>query len=167
MHLFVAGDVGRDELLEFVSSRSRVKDGAGGPIERLYPEEPTGVDASETTQAVRRRDSTLASPGARLGYYVLLELIGEGSLAHVFLDEHGDAIPFDARSTGGMPVGVPGTLAAMSRALDEYGTMSLAVLAVPAVRLARDGFVLDQGLDRKSTRLNSSHKSFSYAVFSL
>ncbi|MEO2004313.1 MAG: gamma-glutamyltransferase, partial [Candidatus Poribacteria bacterium] len=75
----------------------------------------------------------------------------------VFLDEHGDAIPFDARSTGGMPVGVPGTLAAMSRALDEYGTMSLAVLAAPAVRLARDGFVLDQGfageIDASKARL--------------
>lgn len=67
----------------------------------------------------------------------------------VFLDAHGDAIPFDERSTGGMPVGVPGTLAAMSRALDEYGTMSLADLAAPAIRLARDGFVLDRGFARE------------------
>jgi gamma-glutamyltranspeptidase/glutathione hydrolase len=63
----------------------------------------------------------------------------------VFLDENGDAIPFDERSTGGMPVGVPGTLAAIARALDEYGTMSLADLSAPAIRLARDGFVLDRG----------------------
>ncbi len=63
----------------------------------------------------------------------------------VFLDEDGDPIPFDERSTGGMPVGVPGTLAAMARALDEYGTMAFADLAAPAIRLARDGFSLDRG----------------------
>jgi gamma-glutamyltranspeptidase / glutathione hydrolase len=63
----------------------------------------------------------------------------------VFLDDDGEVIPFDERSTGGMPVGVPGTLAAMARALDEHGTMEFAALAAPAIRLARDGFVLDRG----------------------
>jgi len=41
-------------------------------------------------------------------------------------------------------VGVPGTLAAWQRALGAYGSMSLAQVLRPAIRLARRGFAVDE-----------------------
>ncbi len=61
----------------------------------------------------------------------------------IFLDDEGNPTPFGERVTGGNPVGVPGTLAAIARALDEYGTLTLAEALAPAIELARDGFVID------------------------
>jgi gamma-glutamyltranspeptidase / glutathione hydrolase len=43
-----------------------------------------------------------------------------------------------------MSVGVPGTLATWAEALDEYGTMSLARTLRAGIRVARDGFLVDQ-----------------------
>ena len=45
--------------------------------------------------------------------------------------------------TSGVSVGVPGTLATWKRALDRWGTRSLARSLRPAARLARRGFVVD------------------------
>lgn len=61
-----------------------------------------------------------------------------------FLDENGDPLPFfEERVPGGNSVGVPGTLYGVARALEEYGTLTLAEAVQPAVNLARDGFVID------------------------
>lgn len=43
---------------------------------------------------------------------------------------------------GGKAVGVPGWIEGMWYALEKYGTMSFAEVAVPAIRLAEEGFVL-------------------------
>ena len=40
-------------------------------------------------------------------------------------------------------MGVPGTLAATARPLEEYGTISLSEALQPAIRLARNGFTID------------------------
>jgi gamma-glutamyltranspeptidase / glutathione hydrolase len=57
----------------------------------------------------------------------------------------GRPIPFSPqRVTSGMAVGVPGTLAQWVQALDNYGTMSLSRLLRPAIKVARQGFVVDQ-----------------------
>lgn len=61
----------------------------------------------------------------------------------IFLDEEGNPVPFNDRSTGGNPVGVPGTLASTARALEEYGTISLEEALKPAIDLARRGFIVD------------------------
>lgn len=61
----------------------------------------------------------------------------------IFLDAEGNPTPFGERATGGNPVGVPGTLAAIARALEDYGTLTLAEALAPAIELARDGFVID------------------------
>jgi gamma-glutamyltranspeptidase/glutathione hydrolase len=45
-----------------------------------------------------------------------------------------------------LAAGVPGAVAGMSEALHRYGTMSLAQVMEPAIRLARDGFVVDAAL---------------------
>ncbi|MFL5841474.1 MAG: gamma-glutamyltransferase, partial [Thermoleophilaceae bacterium] len=63
-----------------------------------------------------------------------------------FIDpETGQPIPFSPqRITSGMAVGVPGTLATWSQALGRYGTMSLSRLLEPAIKIAEDGFTVDQ-----------------------
>lgn len=58
-----------------------------------------------------------------------------------------EAIPFfPDRTSGGHPVGVPGTLAATSLILEQYGTMTLAQVMAPAIKLARDGFPMSEHL---------------------
>ena len=42
--------------------------------------------------------------------------------------------------------GVPGTVAGLIHALDTYGTMSLAEILAPAIRLAEDGIQVPRGL---------------------
>jgi gamma-glutamyltranspeptidase len=55
-------------------------------------------------------------------------------------------IPFSERSIGGLPVGVPGCVAATARMLADNGTMSLAQVLAPSIVLARDGFAMYEGL---------------------
>jgi len=59
-----------------------------------------------------------------------------------FLDEGGEVVPFRDRATGGNAAGVPGTVAACARLLETRGTLTLAEAVAPAVRLAREGFVV-------------------------
>ncbi len=56
---------------------------------------------------------------------------------------------FSIRSTSGIAVGVPGTLAGFKAALDKWGTMSLAEVLDPAIGLAENGI-------RVSSRLADS-----------
>ena len=58
--------------------------------------------------------------------------------------ENGVPLPFNTARYSGMSVGVPGTVAGWARALERYGTISLAEALQPAIRLAREGFVIDQ-----------------------
>ncbi len=63
----------------------------------------------------------------------------------MFLDDAGDADSNKSRFTG-LATGVPGTVAGMQLVLDEYGTMSMADVMEPAIRLARDGIVVTADL---------------------
>jgi gamma-glutamyltranspeptidase / glutathione hydrolase len=58
--------------------------------------------------------------------------------------ENGAPLPFNDARYSGMSVGVPGTLATWAKALDEYGTMSLARTLRAGIRVASDGFLVDQ-----------------------
>jgi gamma-glutamyltranspeptidase/glutathione hydrolase len=58
--------------------------------------------------------------------------------------EGGQALPFNEARYSGLSVGVPGTVAAWARALSSYGTMSLAQVLEPAMRIAQEGFLVDQ-----------------------
>jgi gamma-glutamyltranspeptidase/glutathione hydrolase len=60
-----------------------------------------------------------------------------------FLD-NGQPIPFDEAVTSGLGVGVPGTVRGWERALDEYGTQPLRRLLLPAIRIAAQGFPVDE-----------------------
>ena len=53
-------------------------------------------------------------------------------------------LPFNDARYSGLSVGVPGTVETWEDALEHYGTISLADALEPAIRVARDGFVVDQ-----------------------
>ena len=62
----------------------------------------------------------------------------------MYLDEAGNIV--EGLSTKGyLAVGVPGTVKGLDYALTKYGTMSRDRLMKPAIALARNGFVLQQG----------------------
>jgi gamma-glutamyltranspeptidase/glutathione hydrolase len=58
--------------------------------------------------------------------------------------EGGLPLPFNDARYSGLSVGVPGTVRGWNKALLRYGTMSLAKALRPAIRVAREGFVVDQ-----------------------
>jgi gamma-glutamyltranspeptidase/glutathione hydrolase len=58
--------------------------------------------------------------------------------------EGGTPLPFNDARFSGLSVGVPGTVEGWADALEHYGTMSLAQALVPAIHVARHGFVIDQ-----------------------
>src|ERR1700740_1982274 len=55
----------------------------------------------------------------------------------------------EASVTGYKSVAVPGTVAGLELALKTYGTMKLAEVMVPAIRLAESGFVVSEKLARQ------------------
>ena len=65
---------------------------------------------------------------------------------NMFVDSTGKLT--DARLTGHLASGVPGAVAGMHAALERYGTMTLAQVMAPAIRMARHGFLVDSTLFR-------------------
>ena len=59
-----------------------------------------------------------------------------------FLGADGKPLPFPQGFTGGKSAGVPGAVAAMAEAHRRHGKLAWARLFEPAIRLARDGFVV-------------------------
>ncbi|WP_055129393.1 gamma-glutamyltransferase [Pseudomonas mediterranea] len=64
--------------------------------------------------------------------------------ADMYLDKDGNVVP-DLSTRGHLAVGVPGTVSGMELALKKYGSKPRAELIAPAIRLAEDGFTLEQG----------------------
>lgn len=62
----------------------------------------------------------------------------------MYLDKAGNVIP-DLSTRGHLAVGVPGTVSGMELALKKYGTKPRKEVIAPAIKLAEDGFVLEQG----------------------
>ncbi|HEX6584069.1 MAG TPA: gamma-glutamyltransferase, partial [Thermoleophilaceae bacterium] len=58
--------------------------------------------------------------------------------------EDGKSLPFNDARWSGLSAGVPGTVAGWQRALQRYGTWSLGETLRPGIRVARDGFIVDQ-----------------------
>jgi gamma-glutamyltranspeptidase/glutathione hydrolase len=58
--------------------------------------------------------------------------------------ENDRALPFNDARFSGLSVGVPGTVETWDEALSRYGTISVADALRPAIRVARNGFVIDQ-----------------------
>jgi len=79
-----------------------------------------------------------------------------GATQDVYLDEEGNAVRSRSRR-GYLASGVPGTVAGLLKALDEYGTLDRETVMAPAIRLAREGFALPQSLAQD---LNESYGDF-------
>jgi len=62
--------------------------------------------------------------------------------ADMYLDSHGNVIP-DLSTIGYKSIGVPGSVAGLVYAEQHWGKLSLKRVMEPAIRLARDGYVLD------------------------
>ena len=62
----------------------------------------------------------------------------------IFQDDQGRVVP-DRSTLSYLGTGVPGTVMGLNEALQRYGTMKLAQVIQPAIDLARNGFVLQQG----------------------
>jgi len=107
------------------------------------------------------------------GGFMLLQMDGEASFldyretaplaAHrdMYLDENGN-VRENASLIGVRSAGIPGTVAGLWEAHQRFGSMPWRDLVMPAVRLARDGFVLPQGL---IDELDSSHDWFAGTNF--
>lgn len=67
-----------------------------------------------------------------------------GATANMYLDKDGNVIQ-GLSTKGHLAVGVPGSVSGMEYAREKYGTMKRADLIAPAIRLAEEGFLLDQG----------------------
>jgi gamma-glutamyltranspeptidase/glutathione hydrolase len=64
--------------------------------------------------------------------------------AGAFLDDEGNALPFQEAVQSGLSVGTPGTPLTWARALEEFGTLSLPEVLQGGIRLADEGFVVDE-----------------------
>ncbi|WP_413728845.1 gamma-glutamyltransferase [Sodalis sp. RH19] len=73
------------------------------------------------------------------------EMAPAGATRDMFIGPDGNA---DSKRslTGPLASGTPGTVAGMSLALDRFGTLPLARVMQPAIKLAREGFSVDKAL---------------------
>jgi gamma-glutamyltranspeptidase / glutathione hydrolase len=72
------------------------------------------------------------------------ETAPQAASATMYQDALGNVIP-ELSTRGFEAAAIPGTVAGLELALGKYGTRPRAALMAAAIRLARDGFVLDQG----------------------
>lgn len=84
--------------------------------------------------------------------------------ANMYLDDQGNVIP-GASTVGFHSMGVPGSVAGMVKSEKTWGKLTLKQVMQPAIRLARDGFVLSEGEARSMhdpllAKFPESHRIF-------
>lgn len=87
---------------------------------------------------------TLALADGRKTFIDFREKAPLAATADMYLDANRNIIP-KLSNRGYLAVAIPGTVAGMEMARMKYGTMKREELIAPAVRLAREGFVLQDG----------------------
>ena len=82
-------------------------------------------------------------PGGKEIFLNFRETAPAAATRDMYLDAHGQPVP-GASLQGWKAVGTPGTVLGLDTALTKYGTMPRRAVMAPAIRLARQGFVLTQ-----------------------
>jgi gamma-glutamyltranspeptidase/glutathione hydrolase len=80
--------------------------------------------------------------------------------ADAFLDDAGNPLPFQEAVQSGLSVGTPGTPLTWARALEEFGTLSLAEALQGGTRLADEGFVVDETFRQQTADNESKFRRF-------
>lgn len=79
-----------------------------------------------------------------------------GSTRNMFLNDKGEFLP-EKSQVGHLSAGVPGSVAGMLYALEKYGTKKREDIIAPAIKLAENGFELEQEL---AASLNDEYEFF-------
>ncbi len=100
---------------------------------------------STSAKGAKSENPTLASP-ARVGhpsfhFIDYREKAPAAATRNMYLDAKGNVIP-DASLVGYKAIAVPGSVAGLAYAEKKFGKLTLAQVMAPAIRLAREGFVL-------------------------
>ena len=80
--------------------------------------------------------------------------------ADAFLGNDGTAIDFQEAVQSGLSVGTPGTPLTWARALEEFGTLSLADALQGGTRLAAEGFVVDETFRQQTAENEEKFRRF-------
>jgi gamma-glutamyltranspeptidase/glutathione hydrolase len=122
----LAAQIGADIL----SAGGNAVDAAVATAFALAVVEPTNSGLGGRTQIVIR------SPGG--------EISAIDATTQVPMSYPVDSVPPANAGSGYGMVGIPGTVAGLTRALAEHGTMALPEVMAPAIALAADGFALNE-----------------------
>jgi len=76
------------------------------------------------------------------------ETAPQAATSELFLNENGKPLRWSYAVVGGKSVGVPGLLAALNKAHDQFGVLPWKVLFQPAIELAENGFVVSPRLEK-------------------
>ena len=77
-------------------------------------------------------------------FFNFREMAPAAATRDMYLDGVGELVP-DLSTVGYKAVGVPGTVLGLEAMREAYGSMPREALLAPAIRLAKDGFVLGEG----------------------
>lgn len=87
---------------------------------------------------------TIRFADGRQSFIDFRETAPKAATATMYLDKAGKVIPL-LSTRGHRAVGIPGTVAGLELAREKFAALPRARLMSPAISLARDGFVMDQG----------------------
>ncbi len=76
------------------------------------------------------------------------ETAPKAATSALFLAENGKPLKWSDAVVGGKAVGVPGLLAALNKAHEQFGTLPWQVLFQPAIELAENGFIVSPRLEK-------------------
>jgi gamma-glutamyltranspeptidase/glutathione hydrolase len=128
----IASEVGRDILRQGGNAVDAAV-GVGFALAVVHPE--AGNIGGGGFMVIRLKDGTVHSLDYR-------ETAPAKATRDMYLDEHGE--PTERSVTGHLSAGVPGAVAGLTEAQRRFGRLPLATVIAPAIRLAREGFVVDE-----------------------
>jgi len=76
------------------------------------------------------------------------ETAPQAATSELFLNKHGEPLKWSDAVVGGKSVGVPGLLAALNKAHNQFGVLPWQELFQPAIKLAENGFVVSPRLEK-------------------